>query len=57
MQKNQLFEASLSNGWVMPKSYPIKAFFLVAILGGAFPLVILGTLNALWLHVSKKGFT
>lgn len=54
MQKNDLFEPSLNNGWVMPKSYPINAFFLVAILGGPFPLVILGTLNALWLRVSKK---
>ncbi|MFC4409551.1 hypothetical protein ACFOZY_03760 [Chungangia koreensis] len=54
MQNNDLFQTSLSKVWVMPKTYPINAFFLVAILGGTFPLVILGTLNAIWLRVSKK---
>ena len=50
---SDLFQPSLKDGWRETKSYDINRFFLVAFLGGALPLMVLGGRNAKWLNVPK----
>lgn len=54
MHEIDLYQPSLTKGWKLKRSYDIKNFLLVAIFGGAMPLMILGSINAKWLGVFRK---
>jgi hypothetical protein len=53
--EQELFQPTLtSKNRRPPRSFNIVSLFYVAFFGGVIPLVVLGTLNALWLKVDKR---
>lgn len=54
MQEIDLYQPSLTDGWKRTKSFNIRNFILIAVLGGAVPLMIVGVLNAKWLRAPRK---
>ncbi|MFC4409553.1 hypothetical protein ACFOZY_03770 [Chungangia koreensis] len=54
MQKTEMYQPSLQQGWEETKSFDIHRLFLVGFFGGAIPLIIMGSMNAKWVRLSNK---
>lgn len=54
MQKTEMYQPTLEQGWKETKSFDIHKLVFVGFFGGAIPLIIMGSMNAIWLKLETK---